>query len=215
MIEQIKNLIHKIYDISGIIQWGGLFIICAIIFAETGLLAGFFLPGDSLLVTAGIFAAAGHLNIIYLLIFVTLSAIIGDQVGYYIGHKAGKFLFTKKESSLFKTEYLEKAKKFYEKYGPKTIVLARFVPIIRTFAPAIAGATNMEYKKFIFYNIFGGILWSFTTILGGYFLGSLIPDIEKKLHIVIGIVIIVSFIPIIIEYLKYRKENKPQPITNN
>ncbi len=170
------------------------------------MLAGFFLPGDSLLVTAGIFAAAGHLNIIHLLIFVTLSAIIGDQVGYYIGHKAGKFLFIKKDSKLFKQEYLEKAKKFYEKYGPKTIVLARFVPIIRTFAPAIAGAANMEYKKFVFYNISGGVLWSFTTILGGYFLGSLIPDIEKKLHIIIGIVIIVSFIPLIIEYLKHRKE---------
>ncbi|MEK6808374.1 MAG: VTT domain-containing protein [Nanoarchaeota archaeon] len=205
MIEQLMGLIHTIYDVKEIIQWGGVLIICIIIFAETGLLAGFFLPGDSLLVTAGIFASAGHLNLFLLLIFCSLSAIIGDQTGYYIGHKTGKFLFSKKDSLLFKHEHLEKAKVFYERHGPKTIVIARFVPIVRTFAPSVAGSVGMSYKRFVFYNIFGGVLWVFSTILIGFFLGSLIPDIDKKIHIVVGVVIVLSLVPIMVEVIKNKR----------
>ena len=205
MLDEITGLVAKLYDVNGLIQWGGLLIICIIVFVETGLFAGFFLPGDSLLVTAGIFAAAGHLNLAYLIFFVSLCAIIGDQLGYYIGHKTGKLLFKKQDSLFFKQERLEKAKQFYEKHGPKTIVLSRFVPIVRTFAPAVAGAANMAYKKFVFFNIFGGILWVFATVLTGYFLGTLIPGIGKYLHIVIGVVIVISFIPIVHEIIKETK----------
>lgn len=205
MIEIVGNAINTLYDVEGIIHWGGILIICFIVFAETGLFAGFFLPGDSLLITAGIFAAAGYLKVSYLLIFVTLSAIIGDQVGYYIGHKTGKFLFSRKDSLFFKHEHLEKAKLFYEKHGPKTIVIARFVPIIRTFAPAVAGAAEMKYSKFVSYNIWGGFLWVFATILGGFFLGKMIPNVKEYLYLIIGIVIFLSFLPIIISVIKSRK----------
>ncbi len=206
MLDFFKEIMLRIYDVKGIIEWGGVFAICIIIFVETGLFVGFFLPGDSLLVTAGILSAAGILNVYYLLIFASLSAIIGDQLGYYIGHKIGKPLFTKEDSKIFKKKHLEKAKAFYDKHGPKTIVLARFIPIVRTFAPAVAGAADMKYSKFVSYNIFGGLLWVMLTVLGGFFLGVMIPDIEKKLHIVIAVVILASFIPIIIEFLKERKK---------
>lgn len=205
MIEIVGQVIHTLYDVDGIISWGGILIICLIVFAETGLFAGFFLPGDSLLITAGIFAAAGYFNVVYLLVFVTLSAIIGDQVGYYIGHKTGKFIFSRKDSLFFKHEHLEKAKLFYDKHGPKTIVIARFVPIVRTFAPAVAGAVKMEYSKFVSYNIWGGFLWVFATILGGFFLGRAIPNIKEYLYLVIGAVILLSFLPIIIGLAKSRK----------
>ncbi|HIH39035.1 VTT domain-containing protein [Candidatus Woesearchaeota archaeon] len=208
MFEVIVQFLHTIYDIEGVIKWGGVIIICAIIFAETGIFAGFFLPGDSLLITAGILAAAGLLNVWSLLFFVSLAAVIGDQTGYYIGHKMGKRLFRKEDSLLFKKKHLEKAKDFYDKHGPKTIVLARFIPLVRTFAPAVAGTASMDYKTFVTYNIVGGIVWVFATILGGFFLGSLIPDIDRYLYLVIGIIILVSFIPLIIEIIKIKNEQK-------
>lgn len=198
-METLTNFIHKIQDVKSIIEWGGLLVICAIIFVETGLFFGFFLPGDSLLVTAGIVAATGHLPLVSLLIFVSLSAILGDQLGYFIGYKTGELLYSRKNSIFFKREHLEKTHQFYEKYGPKTIVLARFVPLVRTFAPAVAGVAGMEYKKFVIYNILGGILWVISTVLGGFFVGSLIPDIENDLHLVIAVVILASFMPILLE----------------
>ena len=169
MFEVIVQFLHTIYDIEGVIKWGGVIIICAIIFAETGIFAGFFLPGDSLLITAGILAAAGLLNVWSLLFFVSLAAVIGDQTGYYIGHKMGKRLFRKEDSLLFKKKHLEKAKDFYDKHGPKTIVLARFVPIIRTFAPFVAGIGKMSYKKFLSYNVSGGITWVAAFLLAGFY----------------------------------------------
>ena len=206
MIDQIISFFSQLYDVKSLIQWGGLLIICLIVFVETGLFFGFFLPGDSLLITAGVLSAAGYLNVIHLLIFVSICAVVGDQLGYFIGHKAGKRLFKHDDTLIFKKSHLDRAQAFYEKHGPKTIVLARFVPIVRTFAPAVAGAANMEYKTFISYNVFGGILWVFSTVLGGYFLGSLIPNLEKYLHIVIGIVIVLSLIPIALEFMKSRKK---------
>lgn len=203
------EFIHQLLDVKGLIEWGGLLAICIIVFVETGLFVGFFLPGDSLLITAGIVAATGSLNLMTLLIFVPLCAIIGDQVGYYIGHKMGLYLFSKPDSFLFKREHLIKTQLFYAKHGPKTIVLARFVPLIRTFAPAVAGAAGMDYKKFVFYNIFGGLLWTLLTLLAGYFVGSAIPNVEKYLHVVIGIVILLSFVPIILEIQKNKKQIKP------
>ena len=205
MIDFALDLLHRIYDVESLIQWGGLFLICAIVFIETGLLIGFFLPGDSLLVTAGILSAAGILDLWQLLILVPLCAIAGDQLNYLMGRKAGDYLYKRKDSFYFKRRHLQKAHDFYEKHGSKTIVLARFIPIVRTFAPAVAGAAKMSYKTFTAYNIAGGLLWVFSTVLLGFFLGSVIPEVDKYLHLIILVVILTSFIPIIYEYLKKKK----------
>jgi membrane-associated protein len=205
MFDVFIGLLHKIYDVESLIAWGGLLLICTIVFIETGLLFGFFLPGDSLLVTAGIFAAAGVLNVWWLLLLVPLCAIAGDQVNYYMGRKAGDYLYQRPDSMFFKKRHLEKTHEFYEKHGPKTIVLARFVPIVRTFAPAVAGAAKMSYRTFVTYNIVGGLFWVFATVLLGYFLGSVIPDIDKYLHLIIVVVIVISFLPFVHEYLKEKK----------
>lgn len=208
MIDLFLNLLHQIYDVKSLIAWGGLLLICIIVFVETGLLFGFFLPGDSLLVTAGILAAADVLSLWQLLLFVPLCAIAGDQLNYYMGRKAGDFLYQRPDSMFFKKKYLLRAHEFYEKYGAKTIVLARFVPIVRTFAPAVAGAAKMNYRTFITYNIAGGVLWVLLTVLGGYFLGSIIPDVEKYLHLIIVVVILLSFAPFVVEYIKHKKKRK-------
>lgn len=183
--------------------YAGLF---AIVFAETGLLAGFFLPGDSLLVTAGLLASQGVLDIWTLNFLLIAAAILGDSTGYLIGHTAGPRLFKKENSFFFKKEYLDRTHHFFEKYGGKTIILARFVPIVRTFAPTVAGVGRMSYRKFLFFNVIGGLLWVVGMTLTGYFLGRLVPDIEKHLHWVIAVVILVSFYPIVHEAVRSRKE---------
>lgn len=180
--------------------------VCGIIFVETGLFVGFFLPGDSLLVTAGIFAYTGHLKLGWLLSLVWICAAAGDQVGYWIGRRAGQALYSRKDSLIFKKRHLEKAREFYQKYGGKTIVLARFVPVVRTFAPPVAGAAQMEYRHFVFYNIMGGFLWVWGMVLLGYFLGSSIPNVEQHIHIVIAIVVFLSLLPPFIE--AYRQRNR-------
>lgn len=212
-MEFIKELIRLITTPEGfkqLIAWGGYPVLFAIIFSETGLLIGFFLPGDSLLVTAGLLAAAGILDVWWLLILLIPAAIIGDALGYYIGKKGGKKIYDRPDSKLFKKEHLLKATEFYEKHGGKTIILARFIPLIRTFAPVVAGITNMNYRKFASYNIFGGIFWICSTVLLGYFLGNMIPNIEKYIHYVIAIVIFLSILPIVFEYFKSRKAKAAQ-----
>jgi membrane-associated protein len=204
MIEWIVDLLHQIYDVEGIIRWGGLLMLVAIVFAETGLMIGFFLPGDSLLVTAGIFAAAGHLDIVSLLVWVTLAAIVGDQLGYYIGHRTGPRIFRREDSLLFKREHLIRARDFYEKHGGKTIILARFIPIIRTFAPVVAGVGQMEYRRFVMFNVVGGFLWVWSMSLLGVFLGNAVPDIDRHIHVVIAIVVFLSILPAVIEYFRSR-----------
>ena len=208
MLDQILNLVHKIYNIPDLIGWGSYWVLFFIIFAETGLFVGFFLPGDSLLVAAGLFAAAGKLNIWILVSLLSVAAIVGDSTGYWFGEKIGKNLFKKEKSHLFKPKYLLRAKAFYEKHGGKTIIFARFVPVIRTFAPIVAGATNMPYKKFFSFNVIGGILWVGLMTLLGYFIGSLVPDIDKHMGILIISVIVISLIPAIIEYIKEKKKDK-------
>jgi membrane-associated protein len=208
MIEFLKDAFHFLYDVEGLIRWGGTFLICSIVFVETGLFVGFFLPGDSLLVSAGIFAAAGHLNLWWLLLLVSLCAIVGDQVGYLIGRKAGQALYRREDSLIFRKRHLERAHEFYEKYGAKTIVIARFVPIVRTFAPAVAGAANMNYRRFVTYNVLGGILWVWSTLLGGFWLGSAVPDINRHIHVVIAVVVFLSILPAIIEALRIRAKRK-------
>jgi membrane-associated protein len=193
--------LHQLLDVRALIEWGAIPGITAIIFVETGLFFGFFLPGDSLLVTAGILAAAGNLNLVGLLIFPSLAAVIGDQTGYLIGRKAGSALSARYPRFAKK---IDRAHAFYEKYGAKTIVLARFVPVVRTFVPAVAGAARMNYRTFVTYNIFGGILWVFSTVLLGFTVGSLIPNIDRYLHIVIGVVVVISILPAVVEWYKHR-----------
>ena len=153
MLESVANLLHQIYDVEGLIQWGGLLMLVAIVFAETGLMIGFFLPGDSLLVTAGVFAATGQLNLLHLNLLLIAAAIVGDTVGYWFGRKTGPALFRRPKSLLFNPEHLRRAHDFYEKHGGKTIVLARFMPVIRTFAPIVAGMGRMEYRRFLSFNV--------------------------------------------------------------
>ncbi len=204
MIDWLKDAFRFIMDVQGLIEWGGTLMVCAIVFIETGFFVGFFLPGDSLLVSAGVFAAAGHLNVTTLLIALPLCAIAGDQVGYLIGRKAGHALYRRENSFLFRKQHLIRAHEFYEKYGGKTVVLARFVPIVRTFAPPVAGAAGMAYRRYLVYDIFGGFLWIWSMVLTGFSLGSAVPDINRHIHIVIAVVVLLSLMPAIIEALRHR-----------
>jgi len=195
MIELLRHLLASLSNVRGLIEWGGTLGVCAIVFVETGMFVGFFLPGDSLLVTAGVFAGAGQLKLASLLTFVTLCAIAGDQLGYLIGRNAGAALYSREDSRFFKKSHLLRAHEFYEKYGGKTIILARFVPIIRTFCPPVAGAARMSYARFLVYDIFGGLLWVWSTVLLGYTLGRTVPNIDKRIHYIIAAVIVVSLLP--------------------
>jgi membrane-associated protein len=184
----------------------GYVVILFVVFAETGLAAGFFLPGDSLLFVAGLFAADGKFNLFALLIGVFLAAVIGDAVGYFTGAKMGPHLFKRQKSLLFRPSHLQKAQAFYEKYGGKTIIIARFVPIVRTFAPIVAGAAQMPYRQFVVFNVIGGFLWVFTMILGGFFLGRAFPALREHIEIVVIVIVALSLMPPVIEYLKSRRE---------
>ncbi|MCS7013954.1 MAG: VTT domain-containing protein [Chloroherpetonaceae bacterium] len=182
----------------------GYAIMALVIFAETGLLAGFFLPGDSLLVTAGIFAARGDLDLLWLNGLLTLCAIVGDATGYFIGRRAGAALFDRPDSRFFKRKYVEQTQAFYDKHGGKTIILARFVPIVRTFAPTMAGVAKMHYPKFAAYNIFGGIFWVMSMTLTGYFLGKSFPTIAKDIDKVIIVVVAISLLPVVWHLIRER-----------
>ncbi len=210
MLDQILALINAIYSIPDLIGWGGYVILFLIIFAETGLLLGFFLPGDSLLITAGLFAAGGKLDIVILNITLIAAAIIGDSTGYWCGNRLGRRLFQKENSRLFKKKHLLKAKIFYDKHGGKTIILARFMPVIRTFAPLVAGTAEMPYKKFAMFNIVGGVLWVMSMTLIGYFIGSSVPNIEKHIGILVIFVVLLSFVPAIIGYIMEKKKKGKQ-----
>lgn len=185
-----------------LIKTVGLIGIIFIVFAETGLFFGFFLPGDSLLFTAGILASQGVFNIYYLLIFCTIAAILGDSVGYWSGKKYGRKLFERDAGFFFKKSRIHDAEKFYEKHGKYTIIIARFVPIIRTFAPIVAGIGSMKYSKFITYNIFGGIFWVVSLTLIGYLLGGMITNPDKYIIPIAFLIIIISLIPLFIKMIK-------------
>jgi membrane-associated protein len=206
MLEFVRHLLAQLYDVRGLVEWGGTLMVCVVVFVETGMFVGFFLPGDSLLVTAGVFAGAGQLKLASLLTLVTLCAIAGDQLGYLIGWRAGVTLYQRKDSRFFKRRHLERAHEFYEKYGGKTIVLARFVPIIRTFCPPVAGAAGMSYARYLAYDIVGGFAWVWGMILLGYTIGKTDPKIDKHIHYVIAAVIVVSLIPAAYHAWKARNE---------
>ncbi len=206
-MEWLQDFFGMLSDLPALVRWGGYLALTLIVFAETGLLAGFFLPGDSLLVTAGLIAAVdGSMNIWILNLLLCAAAILGDTTGYWIGYHLGPRIFNKEDSFFFHKDHLTRTQKFYEKHGPKTIILARFVPIVRTFAPTIAGAGRMDYRKFLIYNILGGIGWVLSMTFLGFFLARSIPDIEKKVHWVILVVIFLSLLPILREWLHSRKK---------
>jgi membrane-associated protein len=208
VLESILHFLRSLYDPEGLkelIRSGGAPLVCTIVFVETGFFVGFFLPGDSLLVTAGIFAAAGVVPLHWLLAPVMACAIVGDQIGYWIGRSAGPALYRREDSLLFRRSHLQRAHEFYEKYGGRAVIFARFVPIVRTFCPPVAGAAAMPYSRYLIFDICGGILWVGAMILGGYFLGRSVPNIGSKIHYVIAVVVLVSVLPAIISIVRARK----------
>jgi membrane-associated protein len=205
LLETLRQLLHTLYDVEGLIRWGGTLLVCIIVFVETGFFVGFFLPGDSLLVAAGVFAAAGHAQLFWLFLSVSLCAISGDQIGYWIGRTAGQALYRREDSFFFRRSHLQHAHDFYEKHGGKAVILARFVPIIRTFCPPVAGAARMSYRRYVLFDIFGGFFWVGAMIFGGYFLGRSIPHINQRIHWVILAVVVLSLLPVIIGALRARR----------
>jgi membrane-associated protein len=213
-MEFLKHLFHQVMDVETLIRLGGLTAMTLVIFAETGLMIGFFLPGDSLLVTAGVFAARGNLDIWALNGLLVAAAIAGDTVGYWIGRQAGPALFTRPRSFFFNPAHLRRAHDFYEEHGGKTIILARFMPIVRTFAPVVAGMAGMNYRRFLSFNVIGGFFWVVSMTLIGYFLGQF-AWVRKNIEIVIVIVIFASILPGIIafgrEWMKKRRGGATAP----
>jgi membrane-associated protein len=208
MIEFIRHLLAQLYDVRGLVEWGGTLLVCVIVFIETGMFVGFFLPGDSLLVTAGVFAGAGHMKLVELLSLVTLCAVAGDQLGYLIGRQAGASLYRRQDSRFFKKKHLQRAHEFYEKFGGKTIIIERFVPIIRTFCPPVAGAAEMSYPRYLAYDVAGGFLWVWSMVLVGYTLGRTVPNVDKRIHFIIAVVIVVSLMPAAYQAWKARRSSR-------
>lgn len=191
-------------DLEGLIETVGYIGLFLIVFAETGLLIGFFLPGDTLLVTAGLLASRGTFEVWILVPLLFVAAVVGDATGYAIGRSTGPRLFRRDDSRLFKRNHLLKAEAFYEKHGGKTIVLARFVPIVRTFAPTVAGAANMAYPRFALYNVLGAGLWVLSTVLLGYFVGESVPNPDLLFPVLVGIIFLLSVAPAGIHLLRER-----------
>lgn len=208
-MDSLIDLLHRLRDLRGLVQWAGYVGLTAIIFSETGLLVGFFLPGDSLLVTAGLLASqAGFgLNVYLLGLILSIAAIVGDSVGYAIGRATGPRIFTRENSLLFNRKHLERAHAFYERHGGKTIILARFMPIVRTFAPVVAGVADMHYRTFLAFNVIGGLAWVWSMLFIGYFLGRWVPGIDKHIESVILIVIFLSILPGIISWWRERRRS--------
>jgi membrane-associated protein len=213
MIDTLLDLIRTLTDPPRLIQllstvmtgWLGYALLFGIVFAETGLLIGFFLPGDSLLFTVGVVAGAGQLDMFAINALLIIAAIVGDGVGYMLGKQAGPHVFNRPDSRFFKREYLTRTQEFYDKHGGKTIIYARFVPIVRTFAPFVAGVAQMPYHRFLAFNVFGGIGWVVLMTTAGYFLGG-IPLIQRHFEKVVILIVLVSVLPVVYEVLKGRRE---------
>jgi membrane-associated protein len=199
-------------DLHSTLQTIGLIGLLVIVFAESGLLIGFFLPGDSLLFTAGLLSSQGHLAPLpVVLVGCFVAAVAGDQVGYMFGSRVGPSLFRRPDSRIFKQEYVEKARAYFERHGSKTIVLARFVPIVRTFAPILAGVGEMQYRTFVTFNVVGGLLWAVGVTSLGYILGETAPWVEDYLLVVIAVIVLLSVLPVAIELLRNRRRTTPRP----
>jgi membrane-associated protein len=195
------------FDLVALIKAAGYLGIFGMVFAESGLFIGFFLPGDSLLFTAGLLASKGFLDISFLIGLSFVAAVLGDNTGYWFGKKTGPKIFVKEDSLFFHKDHVTKAENFFKKYGPKTIILARFIPFVRTFAPILAGVGKMNYKTFFIYNLIGGLLWTAGVSLLGFWLGRIIPNIDKYLLPIIFIIIVVSVLPNVYQIYKakYKK----------
>jgi len=219
-LHQVKDYLNPKFLIDWMLAFMGSWVYLGlwfVIFAETGLAVGFFLPGDSLLVVSGLFAAANKLNVLLVMLAFFLGSVIGDSTGYWSGRVMGKKLFNRESSFIFKPSRVEKAHQFFEKYGVKTVIMARFVPIVRTFAPLVVGATGMPYATFLTYSLIGGFLWICSMVLAGYFLGGVIESalgikLEDHIEKVVIVVVFISLLPPIIEILKHRFGKKPAVI---
>ena len=205
LVDLVTGLVSGRYGLDDLVRGGGYVVLFAIVFTETGLLVGFFLPGDSLLITAGLVAATGTLNIWWLNGLLAVAAVAGDSVGYAIGRRVGPRLFTRPRSLLFNPRYVQRTRAFYARHGAKTIVIARFVPIVRTFAPVVAGVGEMEYRRFLLYNVAGGVGWVTSMTWAGYLLGQAVPNISDHIHILVAVVIGLSLIPIVVEVVRERR----------
>jgi len=211
----LLDWIHKVRDVRAIIAWGGYVGLTAIIFAETGLLIGFFLPGDSLIVTAGLLSATmGVFNVYWLGLLLTVASVIGNTSGYAIGRATGPHLFNREDSLLFNKKHLYRAREFYERHGAATVIIARFMPIVRTFVPVVAGMAQMDYRRYTLYNLIGGVAWIWSMLFIGYFLGRYIPGVDQHIELVIVLVVLVSFTPGIIGWLRARKGRSAEPSNN-
>jgi membrane-associated protein len=206
-VQLIHDLIALLRDPGPIIQWGGYPVLALIIFLETGAMVAF-LPGDSLLFVAGLYAAKGDLNIVVLNVLLSAMAILGDATSYTIGARVGPKIFSRPSSRFLKPEHIQAAHDFYEKHGGKAIIIARFVPLVRTFVPVVAGVAGMSYRNFATFNVIGGISWVSSMTLGGYFLGSWFPDLGKHIEKVIIVIVVLSVLPMIIEYVKAKRSPK-------
>jgi membrane-associated protein len=207
-MQPISELFHRLSNLPELVHWAGLIGLTAIIFSETGLLVGVFLPGDSLLVTAGLVSASGYLQISQLVPILPLAAICGNSLGYFIGHSTGPRIFNRENSLFFNKKHAIRAHEFYEKYGRKTIVLAQFMPVIRTFAPVIAGIGGMRFREFMRYNVLGALLWVWSMLGIGYFLGNYIPGIDQHIEIVVVIVVFISILPGLISTYRARRKER-------
>lgn len=192
-------------DPIAMIQTGSYLGLAFLVFAESGLLIGIFLPGDSLLFAAGLLAASGFFVLGPLMMIVIVAAIVGDSIGYWFGSEVGEMIFKRKDSRFFKQEYLKRTELFYRKYGGRAVVLARFVPIVRTLAPILAGVSSMKYRVFLAYNMLGGVLWGAGMVLVGFFLGSLIPNSEKYILPLSLVIVFISFFPIFINLARNKR----------
>jgi membrane-associated protein len=199
---------ENMLDVTSIVQTGGLLLIALIIFAESGMFVGFFFPGDTLLIAAGIFAAQGHLSIELTIAIIALSAIAGDNTGYQIGKRFGRRLFNKKDSIIFRQEYADQAEKFFERYGTKTMLFAHFVPVVRTFAPPVAGTAHMDYRKFFIFDAIGDIFWAASVTLVGYWFGRRIPNLDHYIVLAVGAVMVITLGPTIYHLVKAIRNKK-------
>ena len=204
-MELLQQLFDRLRDLPALIQWAGYVGLALIIFTETGLFFGFFLPGDSLLVTAGLLSSQGLLDVTTLGILLSAAAILGDNTNYWIGRFMGPRVFSREDSLLFRRKHLLRAHDFYERHGGKTVVLARFMPIVRTFAPLVAGAAAMNYRTFLTYSVAGGLLWIWSMLLTGYLLGRYVPGVADYIEVVILVVIFISILPGLISWWRARK----------
>lgn len=196
------------FDVTSIIQTGGLLLIAAIVFAESGMFVGFFFPGDTLLLTAGVFAAQGHLNLELAIIVIALAAIAGDNVGYHIGKRYGRRLFSKPDGLVFRQEYIQRAEKFYERWGSRTMLIAHFVPVVRTFAPPVAGVARMDYKQYVLFDAVGDTAWAISVTLVGYWFGTKIPNVDHYILLAVAAVMTITLGPTLYHLAKALLEKR-------